>query len=208
MKNSIVYISLIVTCMSSCKTKNEKLPDTLIEKKSDTHNSAAVVPKKAPTINIIDTVEIKRNVLCVKDSAATWEIMNEKLAVIFNKKLPDAILLGKIKMTGDPIVWYSTKKTPYFFRAGIPVDKAPTKMIKGMFMSSTGKDSAFVAHFYGPNEFTGLGYEALNEILKENNKRKSTASYEIYKDNRFLEINKKKDPYKIQTDIVMPYKKQ
>lgn len=208
MKNSIVYISLIVTCMSSCKTKNEKLPGTLIEKKSDTHNTAAVVQKKAPTINIIDTVEIKRNVLCVKDSAATWEIMNEKLAVIFNKKLPDAILLGKIKMMGDPIVWYSTKKTPYFFRAGIPVDKAPTKMIKGMFMSSTGKDSAFVAHFYGPNEFTGLGYEALNEILKENNKRKSTAPYEIYKDNRFLEINKKKDPYKIQTDIVMPYKKQ
>ena len=71
MKNSIVYISLIVTCMSSCKTKNEKLPEILLEKKSDTHNTAAVVPKKPPTINIIDTVEIKRNVLCVKDSAAT-----------------------------------------------------------------------------------------------------------------------------------------
>lgn len=207
MKYFILFIGLIAMGMSSCKDKNEKVRVTPITTKTNTP-IPKLLPNKAPIINIIDTVEIKRMVLCIKDSAATNEILNGKLAAIFNKKLPDAIMLGKLKIMGEPIVWYKSKKAPYFFQAGIPVDKAPLQLSKEMFITKTGGDSAFVAHFFGPNELTGVGYDALNEMMKEKNKKKTTASYEVYTDNKFLELNKKKDPYKLQTDIVMPYKRK
>lgn len=208
MKNFILFIGLIAIGMISCKVKNEKERTTPITTKTNTDKPPTVLPTKAPIINIIDTVELKRLVLCIKDSAATNEILNDKLAAIFTKKLPDAILLGKLKIMGEPIVWYKLKKAPYFFQAGIPVDKAPVKMGKGMFITKTGGDSAFVAHFFGPNELMGVGYDALNEMMKEKNKKRTAASYEVYTDNKFLELNKKKDPYKLQTDIVMPYKRK
>lgn len=208
MKHPTICLIITVAIIAvSCKGNNEKttqLPTS--EKNKNVNDTVAKAPEKGPIINIIDTVEIKRTVLCTKDSAATIEGLNEKLATIFNKKLPEAATLGKLKITGAPIVWYKSKKAPYFFQAGIPVDKAAAKLAKGMFMGKTGGDSAMVAHFFGPNNLSSIGYEALNDMLKENKKKKTTDSYEVYIDNKFLTANEKTDPYKLQTDIVMPYK--
>lgn len=200
----ILGIAISLT-QGSCKANKEKENDTGPSVKKVKISKPVV--KKAPIINIIDTVEIKRNLLCVKDSAATNEILIAKLTDIFTNKLPAVISAGKLKIMGAPVVWYQSKKAPYFFQAGLPVDKAPVKISKGLFMMKTGSDSAYLAHFFGPNELTGLGYDALTDMLKENKKRKTSSAYEIYIDNKFLEGNKKKDPYKLQTDIVMPFKK-
>ncbi len=209
MKYSIFYLVFaIVLTMVSCKDSKEKLP-TIVPLVNEDSPKAVVetTALKGPIINIIDTVEIKRLVLCVKDSAANMEIMNEKLSEIFKNKLPEAIKLSKIKMMGKPIVWYKSKKTPFFFEAGIPVDKSPAKLPKGMFITNTGGDSALIAHFFGPTELSFIGYETLSDVLTENNKKKTSASYEVYIDSKYLKANEKTDPYKLQTDIVMPYKK-
>ena len=191
----------------SCKGSKEKSSTlTVPEHTPKITDTIKQVSKKGPIINIVDTVEVARKLLCVKDSAITLERMNEKLAAIFNLKLPEAAMAGKVKMTGVPIVWYTTKKAPYFFQAGIQVDKTPVKIAKGMFMAKTGGDSAFVAHFFGPEDLKNIGYETLNEVCKDHNKKMASDSYEVYIDNKFLSSKEKVDPYKLQTDIVMPYK--
>lgn len=187
----------------SCKHKEEKpLPPPLVKKeKSDTTAS-----KRGPIINLVDSLEQKRIILCFKDSASTSAGMSIKLNNIYNKKIPDAAKAGKVKLTGQPIAWYKTQKAPFFFEAGIPVDKAPAKPTKGMYIKKTGTgDSVLIAHFFGPYELTGTGYEALNEALKDRKKKKSAPAYEIYINNPFDGRTKKIDPYKMQTDIVMPY---
>ena len=192
---------------ASCKDSKEKLPPPppLVKKETVTNNKKEI-PQKGPIINIVDTVEIKRIVLCVKDSSATSAGMSTKLNNIYNKKIPDAIAAAKLKRAGPPMAWYKSQKAPFFFEVGIPIDKAPAKMPKGFFIKKTGGDSAFVAHFYGPNVMSNVGYDAVVEMLKEKNRKRAAAAYEIYIDNPF-EIKKGKiDSYKQQTDIVLPYK--
>ena len=53
---------------------------------------------------------------------------------------------------------------------------------------------------------TNVGYDAVTEMLKERNRKKAAPAYEIYIDNPFEVKKGKTDPYKQQTDIVMPYK--
>ncbi len=208
MKYSINFFAFAIVLVSlSCKDTKEKLPivtPSLKEgKKNDTRSKAA---QKGPIINIIDTLEINRIVLCVKDSALSIDRMKEKLSNIFNKTLPEGILMMNLQATREQIVWYKTTMASYFFEAGIPVDKKVASLRKGMFMKKTGGDSALIAHFFGPTELIYVAYDALNERLKENNKKKTTPSYEIYKDNNFLNTTPNIDPYKLQIDIVMPYK--
>ena len=204
---SILFIVFIYG-FSSCKDNKEKLPapPPLIKKEIST-NAKVDIPQKGPIINIIDTVEMKRLVLCVKDSAATSIGMSTKLNIIYNKKIPDAIKAGKLKIVGQPMAWYKTQKAPFFFEAGIPVDKMPAKMLKGFYLKKTGGDSAFVAHFFGPNVLSNVGYDAITDMLKERNKKKAAPAYEIYVNNPFELKAIKLDAYKQQTDIVMPYKK-
>ncbi len=203
----ITVIALIVVSLNACKDKSVKSPPPppLVRKeKGDTSHKR----QKGPIINVVDTVEQKFTVLSVKDSSSTSAGMSEKLNNIYNKKIPDAIKAAKIKAMGQPMAWYRSQKSAFFFEAGIPVDKAPAKLAKGMFIKKTGGDSVLTAHFFGPNELSTVGYDALSEMLKDRNKRKTSPAYEIYIDNPFasLQIKIKKDAYKMQTDIVMPYK--
>lgn len=205
----IAYISaaFIFFAATGCKHRTEKAaPPPLVKReKGDTTQQ-----KRGPIINIIDTMEQKRIVLCIKDSAATSAGLSIKLYNIYNKKLPDAIKAGKLKVDGQPIAWYHTQKAPFFFEAGIPVDKAPLKLSKGMFIKRTGGDSALVAHFFGPYDQTSVGYDALNEMLRDRHKTKAAPAYEIYVKNPFEQVQAKgkpvkNDPYKNETDIVIPY---
>lgn len=198
---------LIACLLVSCKDTKEKkpLPPPLVKKEAGADKKTAL-PQKGPIINMVDTVEIKYTVLSVKDSAATSAGLSAKLSNIFNKKIPEAIKNAKIKTAGQPIVWYKSQKAPFFFEAGIPVDKAPAKLAKGFFIKKTKGDSAFVAHFYGPNVLSNIGYDAVAEMLKDRNKRKAAPAYEIYINNPFEVTTTKVDAYKQQTDIVLPYK--
>jgi len=207
MKILLIPISgFIIFSLLSCKAKKEEAPQSapLIKKEKSEANSGKTM--KGPIINIIDTIELKRIVLTVKDTAATSAGMSAKLNDIFNRKLPAAAQVANVKIIGQPMAWYITKKAYYSFEAGLPVDKAPAKGIKGIIVKRTTGDSALVAHFFGPHELTAAGYEALNEMIKERGKMKSSAAYEIYVKNPFVTVKEKTDPYKWQTDIVMPYR--
>lgn len=205
--SSVILIIFFSVALLSCKDSKEKPPPLppLVKKETAT-NSKTEILQKGPIINIVDTIEIKRIVLCVKDSSATSAGMSTKLNNIYNKKIPDAIAAAKLKKIGQPMAWYKTQKAPFFFEVGIPVDKAPSKMPKGFFIKKTGGDSVLVAHFFGPNIMTNVGYDAVTEMLKERNRKKAAPAYEIYIDNPFEVKKGKTDPYKQQTDIVMPYK--
>ena len=202
--NLIIFFSV---GFIACKDSKEKTPaPPLLVKKETATNSKTEIPQKGPIINIVDTIEIKRIVLCLKDSSATSVGMSTKLNNIYNKKIPDAISAAKLKRVGQPIAWFKSQKAPFFFEAGIPVDKAPAKIPKGFFIKKIGGDSVLVAHFFGPNVMSNVGYDAVTEMLKERNRKRTAQAYEIYIDNPFEVKKGKTDPYKQQTDIVMPYK--
>ena len=105
------------------------------------------------------------------------------------------------------MAWQLMQNGAYFFEAGIPVDKVPAKMGKGMFMKSTGTDSTVVAHFWGKQDQTISAYSALDEKLTEQKKTKSSDAYEIYRGNYFPVNNEPVDFYKLQVDIIVPFKK-
>lgn len=182
--------------------------------KTNTKNTDTIAPivevetpkVKAPIINIQDSLEVKQDVLCIKDSSNTIEGMYQKLSNIYNIKLQEIIKASKVQVMGSPMAWQTVEKNAYFFEAGIPVDRAPSKMGKGMYMKSTGDDSAAVAHFWGPQNISKSAYDALDEKLTDMHKTKSAAVYEIYKGDYFPTNNTAVDFYKLQIDIVMPYK--
>ncbi len=202
----VCFVFLLISSAIGCKEEKAEGPIAapLIKKERSAVDSGKAM--KGPIINIIDTIELKRIVLTVKDTAATSAGMSAKLNEIFNRKLPAAARVSNLKIIGQPMAWYNTQKAYYSFEAGLPVDKAPAKAIKGISIRRTTGDSAFVAHFFGPYELTAAGYEALNEMVKERGKKKASAAYEVYVKNPFEVTTVKTDPYRWQTDIVMPYK--
>ena len=163
------------------------------------------VTKKAPVINIMDTLSIKQIVLCIKDSAANSQRIANKLAIIYGVKLASVIKKNKLKVTGAPIAWYKSQKAPFFFEAGIPVDKKLKKLPAGVFVKQIGTDSVVIAHFYGPYDLTGQAYTALQDWIKDRKKKSIKPPYEVYVDDPLDKARKLKDPYKVQTDIVFTW---
>ena len=143
-------------------------------------------------------------VLCIKDSAINSARLSQKLAQIYAVKLTDVIRKNKLKVLGPPHAWYKSQKAPFFFEAGLPVDKKPAKLGKNMLIKKLGGDSAVVAHFYGPYEQTGMAYEALHEWLKDRKKKLRSAPYEVYVGDPIDKNGQPVDPYKVLTDIVFP----
>jgi effector-binding domain-containing protein len=128
-----------------------------------------------------------------------------KLSQIYGVQLAALFKKGDIKMMGAPMAWYKSQKAPYFFEAGVPINKVPTKLPKGVYIKQTPTDSALVAHFYGPYNLLPQGYTALKEWLTDNKKKAKDAPYEVYVGDVIDKEGKPKDPYKIQTDIVFPH---
>ncbi len=196
---------------TSCKQKKTDDPTNYSQPKSkkivdSTKRVESSATHKAPIINITDTAAGKQIVLYIKDSASTSDRINAKLALAFKKSLPEEMRKNNLKLSGSPIAWYRSQKTPFFFEAGLPVDKKPTKLTKGFFIRSLGGDSALVAHFFGPYELTPVAYEALNDFLKTRKKKRTESPYEIYVGNAYDQKGKKIDPYRVQTDIFFPYR--
>jgi effector-binding domain-containing protein len=141
----------------------------------------------------------------MKDSARSSERIGLKLSVIYGKTLPDVIKKNKIVKTGSKMAWFKTSTEPYYFEAGIPVNKAPAKLPKNVFIKNIGGDSAVVAHFYGPYELTYEAYGALKEWMADHKKKASGIPYEIYVGEPIDSTGKANDPYRVQTDIVFPH---
>lgn len=207
-----LLLSLITVTACNNNDKKEDAPVLKPEIKKDTVAKKAVetekriTPPKAPIINITDSVSIKQLVLCMKDSAASTERIAVKLADIYGVKLAAIIKKNKLKVTGAPMAWYKSQKAPFFFEAGLPVDKKPAKLPRGVTIKQIGNDSVVVAHFYGPYEFTEQGYIALQDWIKDHKKKIIHPPYEIYVGDPMDKDGKLKDPYKVQTDIVFTWR--
>ncbi len=202
--------TILLIMVNACNNSNDKKQTADIKK--DTVEKKAAIPEKritptkAPIINITDTVSIKQLVLCMKDSAANSERIGIKLAAIYGVKLGAVIKKNKLKVTGAPMVWYRSQKAPFFFEAGLPVDKKPAKLPKGVTLKQTGTDSVVVAHFYGPYELTPQGYTALEDWIKDHKKKIIQPPYEVYVGDPMNKYGKLIDPYKVQTDIIFTWK--
>jgi effector-binding domain-containing protein len=199
-----------IVCLVCCRNKKgNKVPTepgtTFIIKKDSIKPDKKGTPVRPPIVNINDTIATKYIVLYMKDSAAGSERISQKLEKIYGTKLPDFIKKQQLKMSGPPIAWYKTSKAPFFFEAGIPVNKKPAKLPKGIFVKNIGGDKAVIAHFYGPYSITSMGYEALADFVKSNKKKRNGIPYEMYITEPIGKDGKAIDPYKVQTDIVYPY---
>jgi effector-binding domain-containing protein len=196
----------MVSCNENKKSKSTKDDTPVILVKKDTARiKKEDPPVRPPIINISDTIALKYIVLYMKDSAASSQRISQKLAKIYSLKLPELIKKQQLKIVGPPIAWYKSNKAPFFFEAGIPVNKKPGKLPKGIFVKTIGADKVVIAHFYGPYSITNMGYEALTDFLKSNKKKRNGLPYEIYVTDPISKDGKIIDPYKVQTDIVFPY---
>ncbi len=209
MKQIITFLTFfhLLLLVSSCNSSTEKGAPAIATVEDNKIEVLPVIPQKGAVINMQDSVEIKRQVLCLKDSSKTREGMYAKLTAIYTKKLPDVIKANKLVITGAPMAWHTMQKTFFFFEAGIPVNNAPAKPGKGMYMKNTGGDSVYVAHFFGPNDLTKGAYDAIKEKATENN-RVIVSSYEVYIDNPFVTTTEPLDLYKLQTDIICTFRKK
>ncbi len=142
----------------------------------------------------------------MKDSASSSEGIGVKMANIYRTILPEIIKAQKIQQSGPRMAWYRTSSPPFFFEAGLPVNKKPGKLPKNVYIKSIESDSAVVAHFYGPYSQTFQAYEALKDWMKSYKKRASAPPFEVYIDNMYDSDGKQKDPYRVRTDIVFPHK--
>jgi effector-binding domain-containing protein len=145
-------------------------------------------------------------VLYMKDSAKTFERISLKLGAIYGVKLAEVLKKNNIKMAGAPMAWYKSQKPPYFFEAGVPISKKPAKLPKNIFIREMAADSVLIAHFYGPYDLLGQGYDAIKEKMKDEKRTASGAPYEIYIGDPVDATGKPVDPYKVRTDIIFPRK--
>ncbi len=206
-----ICLLAVINLLNAC-SGNDSKPATE-KKESDTAKKTATkaAPVTAETtakpaiINIIDTVYPKRIVVCIKDSAATFERIGQKLGMIYGVKLGEVLRKNNLKMDGPPMAWYKSDKAPFFFEAGVPVAKKPAKLINGAYVKETVADSAVIAHFYGPYSLLSQGYDAVKEWLKDAKKKSSAPPFEIYVGDAMDKDGKTIDPYKVRTDIVFPH---
>jgi effector-binding domain-containing protein len=152
------------------------------------------------------TISFKTSLKIVKDSAINNIRLSQKLAKIYGIKLAELIKKNKLKVTGPPMAWYKTQKAPFFFEAGIPVDRKPKKLPKGFIIKQTGGVRAVVAHYFGPYEETPQGYAVLKEWIEDEHKSIAAPPYEIYVSDPIGKDGQPLDPYKVETDIVYPYR--
>jgi effector-binding domain-containing protein len=201
-----VSLTLLVISCKDDKQKSAVDKSTIIVKSNKPRSKNDTTPRSAPIINIADTMEFPNIVLCVKDSAINNIRLSQKLAKIYGIKLAEFIKKNKLKVTGPPMAWYKTQKAPFFFEAGIPIYKKPKKLPKGFVIKQTGGVRAIVAHYFGPYEETPQGYAVLKEWITDEHKSIAAPPYEIYVSDPIDKDGQPVDPYKVETDIVYPYR--
>ena len=204
------HLLLAIICISACNGNDNKKTDKPVKDslKTTVKKEEKKEPKtkyqRPPIVNIVDTLAPKRTVIYCKDSAASFERISLKLGKIYGATLPGYIKKNNLKTAGAPMAWYKKLKAPYFFEAGVPVNKKGTKAVPGVQIRELAAGKAVIAHFFGPFELLPQGYDAIREFMKDNKKIAAGAPYEIYLTDPFDKDGKPVDPYKIQTDIIFP----
>ena len=206
---SILFTGLLLNACGN-NDKNEKGKPIKDSTKTTIRKESKKEPdtkyQRPPIVNIVDTMTPKMLVIYCKDSAATFDRISLKLGKIYGVTLPEYIKKNNLKTAGAPMAWYKKQKAPYFFEAGIPVNKRGNKPFPGVQMREMSTGKAVIAHFYGPFELLPQGYDAIKEWMKDNKKTAAGPSYEIYLTDPIDKNGKPVDPYKIQTDIIFPIK--
>ncbi len=203
----ITLLFFLFACNENGQKNNVTSKDDVKTTTTDTAKSIVeTTTQKPPIINIVDTIAAKSIIVCIKDSATTFERVSIKLAEVYGVKLAEILKKNGLKSTGAPMAWYKSEKAPYFFEAGMPVNKIPTKLLNKAFIKELKTDSVMVAHFYGPYNLLSLGYDAIKERLVDENKIAIGAPYEIYISDPIDSTGNIIDPYKVRTDIVFPRK--
>jgi effector-binding domain-containing protein len=207
---TIHMLLLAAMFFASCNNKKDKSgtktgkDTTKTTEKKEAKKEPEPEYKRPPIINIVDTLGPRRIVAFMRDSAASMERISPKLNNIWGTKLAEYLKKNNLKATGAPMAWFRKQKAPYFFEAGIPVNKKGSKAVKGVQVKDMPAGKVIVAHFYGPYELLSQGYDAIKEFMKENKKVAAGAPYEIYITSHLDKDGKPVDPYKVQTDIVFP----
>ncbi len=163
-------------------------------------------PPRAPIINITDTTRPKQIFIYVKDTAATQAELNTKLANSFSERLAAFFDKQNFKFVSHRVAMYMSRNSPYIFEAGYFVDKAPAKLPKNIFSKILPAGKVVLAHFSGPYELSSSVYTAADEYFADRKLKPSAEPYEMYVDDPLDENGKPKDPYKVGTDIILPYK--
>ena len=160
--------------------------------------------EKPPIINLMDTFIVRQTVIYVRDSALQSQQIAKKVYRITDSILPAFAQKNNVQITSPKIIWYKSLSSPFFFEVGVTVDKY-VKSNQPVLVKTIGGDSAIVAHYFGPYSNTVTAYDVLYERLKEKNKKKKGDSYEVFVDNAFDSTGKPKNPYRVGTDVVVPY---
>lgn len=208
LKRGLLPLILLIF-LFACKDENKEsnVPPTVIYKEDTAVLNAKKIKPRAPVINIIDTLQLSGYVLVIRDSAMTSEGIGNKMHEIYTTQLPEFIAEKKLNITGPRYAWYTSSSAPFFFEAGFPIDKKPSgKLPAKMKIREIKKDSAVVAHYFGPYESTYQAYAALKEWMTDYKKKSSAQPYEIYVGSMYDDKGNPVDPYKVQTDIVFPHK--
>ena len=108
---SLIVVA-VLALFSSCNSDSKKTPsarqDSVVAKKENkSHPKAEVNARKPPIINIVDTVQPKRIIVYMKDSAATYERISMKLGQIYGAKLAEFFKKNSLKVGlkgQDPII--------------------------------------------------------------------------------------------------------
>lgn len=209
LKHTVSFFAIFGVGLFSCKDKEpprKPEPEKIIYKIDTSNAQPQTEATRAPIINISDTIAPREIVVYVKDSAKTSERIGIRLEHIFRKTLPEFFKKNKISKTGSRIVWYKSSSAPFYFEAGFPVNKRPKSTAKNILVRDIGGDSALVAHFYGPYHLTYEAYEVLREQLKNAHKKPAGSPYEKYIIPAIDSTGRARDPYKVLTDIVFPYR--
>jgi hypothetical protein len=201
---TLLFIILIwIGCGSNADNATSTNNLTAANASNTTITEPAAIAK-APIVNIIDTVETNQTVLCMKDSAATEERMRSKMIQLYQSKLKPHIEKNKLNTQGQ-VAWVTQVKNAYFFEVGVALDKPTQSVGKNMFLKTIGEDSAYVAHFWGPQNLKKQGYDALQERMTDAQREPAGIAYEMYRFN-FDSTALTEDAYKQETIIAMPYK--
>lgn len=206
LNTALVITGILIGSCGNDKKKEEPVKPEKGRIKTEEKTTSKSKTQRPPIINIVDTIAPKMTVIYSSDSAATFDRISLKLGKIYGTKLPEYIKKNNLKTTGAPMAWYKKQKAPFFFEAGVPVNKAGSKSVKGVQIRQMSGGKALIVHFFGPFELLPLGYDAVKEWMKENKKSAAGSSYEIYITDPIDKNGKPVDPYKIQTDIVFPIK--
>ncbi len=205
-----LYVTAIIFTFCSCNNKDSEVKEAykhVVYKKDTAQLAIENVKQKAPIINITDTVTIPTLVLVIKDSASNSERMGEKMAKIYSTLIPEIVKDNKLEIDGPKMAWYKKNTAPFFFEAGLPINKRPKgKLPKNAFIREIKVDSCVIAHYFGPYDLTYRAYEALTEWMKDYGKKPGGSAYEVYVGDLYDSNGKKNDPYRVQTDIVFPHK--